>query len=146
MCDFCFVYRKKQEVDVWTLQFHLHRPEPLSSVKQYQQWWEIVTAFADSFSSDSNTRSYIFLYLNRWRLNVQEWLWSAESRDLSHGDVVWWGGGGFGGGGLVKKRTKITKSFTEKMSKSTQIKKWIKELDFIFNIWLSLVIVLWGCF
>ena len=42
--------------------------------------------------------------------------------------VMWFGGvgaggGGFGGGGLVKKRTKITKSFTEKMSKSTQIKK-----------------------
>ena len=34
--------------DVCTLKFHLHRPKPFSSVKQWQQWWEIVTALENS--------------------------------------------------------------------------------------------------
>ena len=34
--------------DVCTLKFHLHRPKPFSSAKQWQQWWEIVTALENS--------------------------------------------------------------------------------------------------
>ena len=57
--------------------------------------------------------SELFLYLNRWRVNVQEWLRSAESRDLSQGDVVWWGVcGGVKVGLVKKKKNKKTKSFT----------------------------------
>ena len=42
------------------------------------------------------------------------------------------GEGGSGGAWLKKKKEQKIQTFTEKMSKSTQIKKWIKELDFIF--------------
>ena len=45
--------------------------------------------------------------------------------------VMWFGGVGWWG--LVKKkRTKITKSFTEENVIINANKKWIKELDFIF--------------
>ena len=51
------------------LKISLTSAEPFSSVKQYQQWWEIVTALANSVQFELK-HSELFLYLNRWRVNV----------------------------------------------------------------------------
>ena len=58
------------------LKISLTSAEPFSSVKQYQQRWEIVTALANSVQFGLK-HSELFLYLNRWRVNVQEWLRST---------------------------------------------------------------------
>ena len=61
---------KKSMYDVCTLKFHLHRPEPFSSVKHWRQWWEIVTALENSVQFGLK-HSELFLVLVLLRLTAE---------------------------------------------------------------------------
>ena len=56
--------------DVCTLKFRLHRPEPFSSVKQWRQWWEIVTALENSVQFGLKHLE-LFLVLVLFRLTAE---------------------------------------------------------------------------